>query len=312
MSEESVGFIGLGQMGGGIVQRFLGAGYPVVAYDVSSDAVAEVVAAGAEAADSPAAVASQTRHIFICVPSSHEVEAVCLGADGISGAARAGSVVIDLTSGEPSMTLAIAARLADSGIQMLDGALSGARGANRAAIERGDVTVMIGGEAELVDRYRTHLGTFASTIIHVGPLGAGHLTKALNNLLVATYLLATSEVLAIAASAGLDPLAVVRAIDDSSGKNFATGKRFPEHVIPGEYGPSAGGPLKYLHKDIGQALDVARDHNAPSVIGPLVQSLVALGMHDVGGDQASTALATMYERWAGRTFREAAAAFPSS
>jgi 3-hydroxyisobutyrate dehydrogenase-like beta-hydroxyacid dehydrogenase len=312
MSEERVGFIGLGQMGGGIVERLLASGYSVVVYDVNRDAVAVATASGAEAAESPADLATKTGRIFVCVPSSHEVEAVCLGENGIAETAAAESVVVDLTSGEPSMTVAIAQGLAERNVRMLDGALSGARGANRAAIERADLTVMIGGEPQLIDRCRPHLETFASTVIHVGPLGAGHLTKALNNMLVATYLLATSEVIAIAASAGLDPLAVVRAIDHSSGKNFATGKRFPEHVIPGDYGPAAGGPLKYLHKDIGQALDVARAHDAPSVIGPVVQSLVSIGMREVGGDRASTALATLYERWGGRTFREATEAFEES
>src|SRR5258706_8999974 len=122
-SQQSIGFIGLGQMGGRVARRLLSQGYSLVGYDSNPAALNELLAAGGKAAASAKDLASRSRYVLLCLPSSREVEEICLGANGVVEGANAGSVVIDLTSGAPPDTVRIAQVLAERGIRMIDAAV---------------------------------------------------------------------------------------------------------------------------------------------------------------------------------------------
>jgi len=223
----SIGFIGLGNMGGRMVRRMVDAGHEVVGYDTDP---ASVQRSGATAAKNAEALAIECDTIFLSLPDSTVVERVVLGEQGVLAGIRGGTTVVDLSTSAPSSTRRIHGVLAAREAAYLDAGISG----GAAAAEKGTLTLMVGGEAAVLDRVRPFLAPFASKIFHVGPAGAGHVTKLLNNFLNATALAATAEVMIAGKKAGLDLAVLLDVINNSSGINFATLHRFP-HVIQGDY-----------------------------------------------------------------------------
>ena len=222
-----IGFIGLGNMGGRMTRRIVDAGIPVLGYDAKADNIAP---SGAAAAGSAAELAAASDVVFLSLPESRIVEAVVHGDGGIAGALRSGSVVVDLSTSAPASTRALHAELAERGVAYLDAGISG----GAAAAEAGTLTLMVGGEAEPLERVRPYLAPFASNVFHVGSSGAGHVTKLLNNFLNAIALSATAEVMVAGKKAGLDLEVLLEVLNKSSGVNFATLNRFPK-IIHGDY-----------------------------------------------------------------------------
>jgi 3-hydroxyisobutyrate dehydrogenase-like beta-hydroxyacid dehydrogenase len=222
-----IGFIGLGNMGGRMARRMVDAGIEVLGFDPVPGAV---VAAGAKPADSTTHVATESSVVMLSLPDSRVVEAVLLGADGILPALRPGTTVVDLSTSSPASTRKIEALLQDRGIGYLDAGISG----GAAAAEAGTLTLMVGGSESDLARVQPWLETFASKIVYVGPSGAGHVAKLLNNFLNAVALSATAEVMVAGKKAGLDLAILLDVLNSSSGVNFATLHRFPK-IITGDY-----------------------------------------------------------------------------
>lgn len=227
MSEQRIGFIGLGNMGGRIARRLVDAGLPVLGYDLDS---AVVEAAGATAAPTVSALVSGSDVVFMSLPDSRVVEAVVWGDDGVATSMRSGQVVVDLSTAAPQSTQRIAAQLDEAGVAYLDAGVSG----GAAAAEKGSLTLMVGGDGGALESIAPVLSTFASQVFHIGPSGTGHTTKLLNNFLNAVSLAATAEAMVAAKAAGLDLSTVLDVFNASSGVNFATLNRFPK-IITGDY-----------------------------------------------------------------------------
>lgn len=224
---SSVGFIGLGNMGGRMARCLVAAGTPVLGFDPRTESIAE---AGAEAAASAADVAARADIVLLSLPDSTVVEAVMDGPSGVIAASRAGQVIVDLSTAAPDSTRRIHADLAARGVAYLDAGISG----GAAAAEKGALTLMVGGEADALTAVRPVLDQFSSRIFHSGPSGAGHTTKLLNNFLNAIALSATAEVMVAGRKAGLDLATLLEVLNASSGVNFATINRFPK-MITGDY-----------------------------------------------------------------------------
>jgi 3-hydroxyisobutyrate dehydrogenase-like beta-hydroxyacid dehydrogenase len=222
-----IGFVGLGNMGGRITRRIVAGGYPVLGFDVDPTRAA---AAGASAAGSPAAVAEGSDVVLLSLPESRVVETVVLGDDGILGAARAGQVVVDLSTSSPSSTIELHRRLAERDVELVDAGISG----GAAAAEQGTLTIMAGGSEGALDRVRPVLDTFSARVYHMGESGAGHTAKLLNNFLNGISLAATAEVMVAARRAGLELHTFLDVLNNSSGVNFATLNRFPR-IVDGDY-----------------------------------------------------------------------------
>jgi len=224
---DSIGFIGLGNMGGRMTRRIVDGGVAVLGFDMNPEAAP---AAGAQAAPDVATVVASSDVVFLSLPDSKVVESVVLGSAGFLEAVREGQVVIDLSTAAPASTKKIHALLAEKGVQYLDAGISG----GAAAAEKGTLTLMVGGDAGALDRVRPVMAHFATNVYHMGESGAGHSTKLLNNFLNAVSLAATSEVFVAAKKAGLDLATVLEVLNKSSGVNFATINRFP-NLIKGDY-----------------------------------------------------------------------------
>ena len=290
---EKIGFIGLGNIGNPMSRRVLGAGFSLVVYDLNPQAIERLTKEGAERASSPKDVASRARKICLSLPTSPIVETVCLGTDGIIEGAAAGTMVIDLTSGNPPHTAQIAARLAEKGIHMIDAGVSG----GVPGAEAGTLGIMVGGDEKSYEECLPVLKAIGQNIFHMGKIGAGHMTKALNNYCSAANYLAASEAITVATKAGLDPAKVVAAINASSGMSFATMRRFPQFVLKGDFSHRGGMATELIIKDVTTALGIGKEVGVPMFIAALVQQLYQLAQAIQGPQAPNQSAVKLYEEW---------------
>ncbi|CAN5319970.1 3-hydroxyisobutyrate dehydrogenase [soil metagenome] len=224
---QSIGFIGLGNMGGRMTRRIVDSGLDVLGFDAKTENIA---LSGATAGSSVADVTKRSDLLLLSLPDSHVVEAVVYGDDGVLANVRPGTVVVDLSTSAPASTRKIHEELLGKSVAFVDAGISG----GAAGAEAGTLTLMVGGDADALETARAVLATFATNIYHVGDSGAGHTTKLLNNFLNAIALSATAEVMVAGKKAGLDLAVLLEVFNKSSGVNFATINRFPK-IITGDY-----------------------------------------------------------------------------
>lgn len=252
LAGRTVGFVGLGHMGTPMVSRLVDAGATVRAYDAAPAAREAFAAAvpGATVVDSAADTAVDAEAVLLCLPNSDVVEAVVSELDAVR-------VIVDMSSSEPLRTRALAASLADAGRVLIDAPVSGGVSGARA----GTLAVMVGGPDEAVADLEPVLAAVGRPR-HVGPVGAGHALKALNNLMSAAHLLASSEAVLVGEEFGLDPAVMLEVVNGSSGRSGSTENKWPNHILPGTYG--AGFGLGLMVKDIHIALDLAASTTVPA------------------------------------------------
>jgi 3-hydroxyisobutyrate dehydrogenase len=263
---RSVGFVGLGNMGGRMTRRLVAAGVSVTGYDLRPG---QAESAGAAAAVSLGEVCDGTSAVLLSLPDSRAVEAVVLGdrpsSDGLLDFARPGQVLIDLSTSAPSSTRRLHDLAAERGVGYLDAGISG----GAAAAEKGTLTIMAGGSSAVLDSVSWVFEPIAAKVVFMGASGAGHSVKLLNNFLNAVTLAATAEVMVAARAAGLDLAAVLDVINSSSGVSFASLNRFP-HIIRGDY-LEGGLTSNLMTKDVVAYVDHVRELGVPclNAAGPL-------------------------------------------
>jgi 3-hydroxyisobutyrate dehydrogenase len=271
MSSPAVGIVGLGNMGGRIASRIQAGGESLIGYDADGGRAAE---RGIEAAGSLAELVAAVDVVLLSLPDSTVVEAVVRGEGGILSGCREGQILLDLGTSSPGSTRELAAELAARGVEMLDAGISG----GAAAAEKGTLTIMVGGDADALERVRPLLATFSERVFHMGAVGSGHTTKLLNNFLNAVTLAATAEVMVAARIAELDLRQVLDVINSSSGVSFASLNRFPR-IVEGDY-LEGGLTSALMLKDVTLYLDMLHELGAPSlnVAGPMASFGLALGL----------------------------------
>jgi 3-hydroxyisobutyrate dehydrogenase-like beta-hydroxyacid dehydrogenase len=295
--EESLGFIGLGTMGQPMAHNLLQADYPVTVCPHTNRAPADALAAaGATVVATPREVAAAATIVITMVPDSPQVEEVVRGPDGVLAGARPGSVLIDMCSIAPAATRRIGAALAERDIAMLDAPVSG--GPARAA--DGTLTIMVGGEAAVLERCRPILDILGGQITHVGPLGSGEMLKAVNQLMIGTIMLANAEGLALGLKAGL-PLETMRqVIGTASGGNYLLNQWLPKIAFTGSY--EGGFALDLLLKDLRIALSAAEELGVPTLGSALVYQLFRLMQQQGHGREDYSVLLHWWEETAGVSF----------
>jgi 3-hydroxyisobutyrate dehydrogenase len=241
-----------------MVSRLADAGYPVRAYDVVPRAVSDVAQHGkVTGVDALTDVATGAGVVILMLPSSAEVDEVLLG-QGLLAALAAGTVVVDMSSSEPARTRQLADRAGEAGIRFADAPVSG----GVAGAQDGTLTIMVGASDELFASLSPLLGAMGSRVRHCGPVGAGHAVKALNNLMSATHLLATSEAMIAAIEFGLDPSTVLDVVNGSSGRSGSTETKWPRFVLPETYDSGFG--FRLMLKDARIALELMRSAGVPA------------------------------------------------
>jgi 3-hydroxyisobutyrate dehydrogenase len=283
-----VGCVGLGIMGRPMALNVIRAGFPVTAWNRSANArFDEVVAAGASRAGSPREVAERSDVVVVNVTDSPDVEAVILGEQGIIHGARSGTIVIDNSTISPDVTRAIAARLHERDVALLDAPVSGGE---RGAVE-GTLSIMVGGEAWALEKVRPVLEAMGKRIVHCGPSGAGQTVKLCNQVVVGLHNLAMSEALVLAAKAGVSVDRMLEAVSAGAAGSWALSNLAPR-ILKRDFAP--GFKIGLQQKDLKLALEAGRSARAPlpgtALVHQLYTALEADGLADEGNQALVKAL----------------------
>ncbi|HET6700998.1 MAG TPA: NAD(P)-dependent oxidoreductase, partial [Gemmatimonadaceae bacterium] len=250
----TVAFLGLGAIGAPMARHLPAHGFELVVWNRTRERAEQfATTVRSRVARTPAEAARDADVVITCLPTSHEVESLLDGADGLLAGLRSGATLVDCTSGDPATSRRIAERLGERGVAFVDAPVSGGkRGA-----EEGTLTVMCGGDAAVVERVRPVLTAFGKNIVHCGDVGAGDMVKAVNQALLAIHIWATGEGLATLAKAGVDTRIALDVINASSGRSNTSMNLFPERVLSRAFPRTFR--LALIDKDLRIAANMARD-----------------------------------------------------
>ncbi|MDE3100642.1 MAG: NAD(P)-dependent oxidoreductase [Chloroflexota bacterium] len=289
---EIIGFIGLGQMGGRMVRRFLAAGYTVHAYDTSRAALDAAVGHGAAAAGSVAEVARASEVVILSLPTPAVVREVVLGPGGIreTGGARC---VIDHSTTGLEVEREVGAALAAAGVEVIDAPVSGGvRGA-----ENGTLSIMVATPHDVLERRRPILERVGTKIVPVGTEpGQAQVMKLVNNMISSAAMIATAEGMVLGVKAGLDPTTMLEVLNSSTGKNSHTEDKFPRFVLPRTF--NFGFTIGLLDKDVRLGLQMAKTLNVPMPVISGAEQLWSVALAEGGPDQDMTSIVKYFEKWA--------------
>ncbi len=272
MSQQKVGVIGLGNMGGGIARNFNKAGVPLMVWDVNPEARNKFMETSGVEIAPPGEMAAQCAAMFYVVPATPEIASTFEGKDGVLAKAKAGLVVYDFTTSDPAETKLIAARAAEKGIAYLDAGMSG--GATGA--DAGTLTLMLGGDKAAFDRTEELLKPIAKQIFHIGPSGAGHTLKLIHNMVCHTVFLSTCEGGRMAEAAGIKIADMIKVFNVSNARSYATEVRFPKHILSEKW--DARSRVYNLRKDLSMAVDTAGALNTKVPLGTVTRDFLNVAM----------------------------------
>jgi len=275
---KKVGFIGLGIMGKPMAMNLVKAGYDLTVYDLNAKSVSALVGAGAQAGTSSADVAAKTEIIITMLPNSPEVKEVVLGQDGVLEGAKAGTIVVDMSSIAPLASQEVAASLAEKGVEMLDAPVSGGE---PKAVE-GTISIMVGGKQAVFDQVKDMLLVMGASAVLVGDIGSGNTTKLANQIIVALNIAAMSEAMVLATKAGVDPEKVYQAIRGGLAGSTVLDAKVPL-ALKGNFKP--GFRIELHIKDLANALDTAHELGVPVPLASSVMEIMqALKVDGKAGD----------------------------
>jgi 3-hydroxyisobutyrate dehydrogenase-like beta-hydroxyacid dehydrogenase len=287
----SLGFVGVGKMGGPMARRLLDAGHSQDYYDTSAEAVAELVSRGATAATSPAAVAAAADIVLTCLPTPAVVKQVTTGPSGLAEGGRA-RTIIDMGTTGPVMAREVAAALLAAGIVYADSPVTG--GVTGAS--NGTLAVIVSCPDVVYADVTTVVGAFGR-VYRVGTApGQAQIAKLANNLLSAAALAVTSEVMAMGTKAGLDPKLLIDIINAGSGRNSATQDKYPQAILPRTF--DAGMKTGLFLKDVRLCLAEAEALGVPRIVGEAVRQMFSLTQARFGPSSDFTEIAKVVEEWA--------------
>lgn len=284
MSALRAGFIGLGRMGSPMAGHVADGGFGLTVYDVRPEAIAALTARGAAAAAQPAAVAAASDVIFVCVPGPKEVEATYFGPHGLVEALRPQATVVECSTIGAAQSRRLAAACAAAGGAYLDAPISGGVGGAR----DGTLTAMVGGKNGILERARPLLATFARHIVHVGPAGAGHAMKAVNQTIFLGYLALYCEALAVAEGNGISRDVAIDVLRTSVAGN-PLGSRKDEKIRAHDVTP--GFEMIRALKDIDAAIESFDGLGLEAPIARAIRATLAAAVADGRADRDVTALA---------------------
>lgn len=272
--------------------------HALTAWNRTSERAVEFAAEhGARAATTPREAASGADVVITCLPTSQEVESLLDGPDGLERGLAPGALLIDCTSGDPGSSRRIARRLRSRGVGFVDAPVSG----GVSGAEAGTLTVMVGGDTETFGRARPILSAFGKRIDHLGPVGAGHAMKAVNNALLAVNLIALGEGLSALVKAGVPARAAVDVLNASSGRSFVSETLVPERVLTGSWPQTFR--LALLDKDVAIAAAFLKEAGVEGPLLDLAGRLLAGARAELGETADYVETIRLIERRAGVEIR---------
>jgi 2-hydroxymethylglutarate dehydrogenase len=266
----NVGFIGIGQMGRHMAKHILEAGYNLTVYDINEEAAAHLLARGAKWGSNPRELAESCQVVITCLPTPQIIEETVYGPDGLKSGWKKGDIYIDMSTNSPSTIRRIAEDAEAMGVEVLDAPVSGGtRGA-----EMGALTIMVGGDVATLEKVRKVLETMGQKIFPVGTVGCGNAAKLVNNMIALACSSVDAEGFALGVKAGLDPEVLWDIISASTGNNWSL-QQYPNSVFKDNFEP--GFKVSLAAKDIGLAIDLAREYNMALPLGTAAQK----NLHDL-------------------------------
>ncbi len=289
---ERIGFIGLGTMGAAMAANIARGGFALTVWNRTPGKAGPLLALGAREARSPADVGRSSDIVVVCVSDTPDVEAVIFGPGGLAEGLAEGALVVDCSTISPAATRRIAERLRSRGIAFLDAPVSGGSEGAR----DGTLTIFVGGEAGDLERARPVLERIGRTITHVGPVGAGQVTKAVNQVIIAGTYLSVAEGIVLALRAGLDPATVVGALAGGAARSWVLEHR-SGRMIANDY--PLGFKVALHRKDLGIALDLAREVGAALPVAAWCEQVETALVATGHGDEDVSAVARTIRSLAG-------------
>jgi hypothetical protein len=289
-----IGFIGLGNMGQPMARRLIEAGHKLIVYDTRNDAVAPLVALGAQLASSPADVADRVETVMVSLPSLQISEKVATGEGGVIHGKRI-KRFIDLSTTGSRVAAKIAEVLAKKNIVQIDSPVSGGVG----GANKGTLAVMVSGPKAEIEIVKDALAVFGKVFIIGEKPGMAQTMKLANNFLSATAMAATSEAVAMGVKAGLDPAVMIDVINAGSGRTTASDGKFPQAILPRTF--DYGFATALMLKDVRLCVDEARGLDVPNSVMSTVLDQWETTNTEYGGDSDFTAIVKMIEKRAGVT-----------
>jgi 3-hydroxyisobutyrate dehydrogenase len=298
-----VGFVGVGHLGRHLAASILRAGFPLTVHDRDQAATAGLVEAGATWAGSPREVAEQSDCVITCLPSPAAVVAVVTGDDGVLAGLAPGGTWIDTSTNDRHELMRLAALAEERGVVPLEAPVTG--GVHKAA--EGDITVLVGGDAEAFARALPILEAIGGKVFHIGPLGSASVIKVITNMLAFIHLVATGEALMLARRAGLDLAQSYEVIRASSGNSFVH-ETEGQLILNGSY--DIGFTMDLAVKDLGFAHELGEELGVPLELAALTEEIFARGREAYGGGAWSTMIVKLLEDELGTDLR--APGFPAA
>ena len=255
MNKPRIGFIGLGIMGTPMSKHLAEAGYDLVLYDLNPEPASEIARLykNASVAENPRAIAELSDIVITMLPSGRPVQEIALGDNGLIHGFKPGSLLLDTSSSEPDLTIETAKVLHEKGVDMVDAPVSGAQWGAEAA----ELVFMVGGKEESVSRVQPLLKIMGNRVFHLGPVGAGHTMKSINNLITAVTFLATTEGLIIGKKAGLDPEVMTDVLNESTGMSWISQTQIKQRITSRKFDDPF--KLALMFKDVNIAAEKARE-----------------------------------------------------
>lgn len=289
---NQIGFIGLGLMGKPMAKNLLKAGFSLTVHSRSRGPVDELAALGAKPATSPREVAADSEVVISMVPDAPDVEVVVTGPDGILAGAKPGLIHVDMSTISPIATRRLAEMERQAGVTMLDAPVSG----GTVGAEAGTLSIMAGGDEAAFEACRDIFAAMGKKITHMGPNGAGQITKACNQVMTGGIYAVMSEALVLAAKSGLDPAKVVDVLSAGAARCWALEVRAPR-ILKRELNPGFKASMQY--KDLNIVAETARAEGVPTPITALTRELYAAMLAAGDGELDNSAVITVLERMAG-------------
>lgn len=294
---NKIGFIGLGIMGKPMSLNLIKAGYKLIVYDVRPETMHELTMKGAEAGTSPKHVAENSEIIITMLPNSPQVQEVVLGKEGILEGAKPGTLLIDMSSIAPLVSVELSKKAKERGVEMLDAPVSGGE---PKAIE-GTLSIMVGGDRKSFEQSEEIFKVLGSSAVLVGSIGSGNTTKLANQIIVALNIAAVSEAMVLAEKCGVDPEKVFNAIRGGLAGSTVLEAKMPM-ILNGNFKP--GFRIELHIKDLMNALGTAHDLAIPIPLTSLVMEFMQSLKVDGKAGNDHSGLVQFYEKLAGVEVRK--------
>lgn len=278
--QESVGFVGVGNMGSRMSKNLLEAGHDVTVFDLDDDRINAMTTAGASAADSPQTLTERVDIVMSSLPTANAVKSAYLGENGVVAGASEGQLLMELSTITPSTTEQVAEAVSKKEATLIDSPVIG----TPPVAERTELTFMVGGPENAFERAKPILSTLGETLWHVGGIGDGHRTKLINNTVMHGNVVIAAEALALAKNVGLDQEQIFDVINSGMGGSDIMRAKIGK-ALNKDFDPDDGSPVGNARKDVKYALDLAFEEDFSMHAAAAVEENYGLAAAAGEGDQ---------------------------